>query len=100
MAKPRKRKAYLEEAERCALKLFASYYLETGDDPSSTHLKTAMTKARNYANSAVFTEAQKRLNRPGDWHIRQHPGYNQTIKEIYKEINENVDDFWLRQLDS
>lgn len=99
-----KRKEYMEEAERCALRLFMMYHKENNSAPSDTVIKSAMTKAKNFASAAIYDEARKRLGVNGysSWShpLNSHPDYNDVIEQIFKEIEEDVDNFRLRQHNS
>ncbi len=99
MTKP-KRKEYMEEAERCALRLFMMYHKENNSAPSDSVIKSAMTKAKNFASNAIYQEARKRLGISYDnWRgpLHTHPDFNDVLEQIFKEIDEDVNDFWLRQ---
>lgn len=103
MAKIKKRKEYVEEAERCALRLFAVYFKEHNDEPNDSVIKSAMTKAKNFASSAIYQEARKRLGVSyTNWNapLSKHPDFNNTLEQIFKEIEEDVDNFRLRQYNS
>lgn len=98
----KQRKEYMEEAERCALRLFMMYHKENNSAPSDSVIKSAMTKAKNFASSVIYKEARKRLPDYTIWHGRlsEHPDYDKVIEQIFKEIDEDVNDFWLRQQNS
>lgn len=98
-----KRKAYVEEAERCALRLFMMYHKENNSAPNDSVIKSAMTKAKNFASSTIYQEARKRLGISYDnWQgpLHSHPDFNDVLEQIFKEIDEDVNDFWLRQHNS
>lgn len=96
----KQRKEYMEEAERCALRLFMMYHKENNSAPSDSVIKSAMTKAKNFASNAIYQEARKRLGVSYDnWlgPLHTHPDFNDVLEQIFKEIDEDVNDFWLRQ---
>lgn len=97
----KQRKEYMEEAERCALRLFMMYHKENNSAPSDSVIKSAMTKAKNFASNAIYHEARKRLGIQGysNWShpLHMHPDFNDVLEQIFKEIDEDVNDFWLRQ---
>lgn len=97
----KQRKEYMEEAERCALRLFMMYHKENNSAPSDSVIKSAMTKAKNFASAAIYHEARKRLGNYDVYHgIESHPDFDDVIEQIFKEIDEDVNDFWLRQHNS
>lgn len=90
----------MEEAERCALRLFMMYHKENNSAPSDSVIKSSMTKAKNFASNAIYQEARKRLGISYDnWRgpLHTHPDFNDVLEQIFKEIDEDVNDFWLRQ---
>lgn len=93
----------MEEAERFALRLFMMYHKENNSAPSDSVIKSAMTKAKNFASNAIYQEARKRLGVSYDnWRgpLHTHPDFNDVLEQIFKEIDEDVNDFWLRQHNS
>lgn len=99
----KQRKEYMEEAERCALRLFMMYHKENNSAPSDSVIKSAMTKAKNFASSAIYQEARKRLGVSyTNWSnpLSSHPDYDKVIEQIFKEIEEDVDNFRIRQQNS
>lgn len=99
----KQRKEYMEEAERCALRLFMMYHKENNSAPSDSVIKSSMTKAKNFASNAIYQEARKRLGVSYDnWRgpLHTHPDFNDVLEQIFKEIDEDVNDFWLRQHNS
>lgn len=91
------RKRYMEEAERVMLLMYSVYYNETGQIADNSNLKGAMTRGRNFAQVAIDGEVTKRLGMTNVYKAYKHPSWNQVQAQVFKEIEEDVHGFWLRQ---
>ncbi|AYD80804.1 hypothetical protein KNU12_gp162 [Klebsiella phage KP179] len=91
------RKRYMEEAERVMLLMYSVYYNETGQIADSSKLKGAMTRGRGFAQAAIDKEIISRLGIKYSSKMYLHPGWNQVQAQVFKEIEEDVHGFWLRQ---
>lgn len=97
MTKIKKRKEYMNEAERVALRLMVSYYEEHGSLPNDSVLKSAMTKGRDVARRQIMVETTRRVGGQWDSQTMQNPMFGPTLCGVIKEIKEDVNDFWVRQ---
>lgn len=96
----KQRKEYMNEAERCALQLFVSYYEEHGSLPNDSVLKSAMTKGRDVARRQIMNETIYRVGGQWDSQTMMNPSFGPTLRDVIKEIKEDVNDFWIRQHNS
>lgn len=91
------RKRYMEEAERVMLLMYSVYYNETGQIVDSSKLKGAMTRGRNFTQAAIDGEVMKRLGMTNYVKAVRHPDWKTVQAQVFKEIEEDVHGFWLRQ---
>ncbi|UJP30267.1 hypothetical protein [Klebsiella phage Kpn6N] len=91
------RKRYMEEAERVMLLMYSVYYNETGQIADNSNLKGAMTRGRNFAQAAIDGEVMKRLGMTNYVKAVLHPDWKTVQAQVFKEIEEDVHSFWLRQ---
>lgn len=93
-----KRKEYLIEAEKSMLNMIIAYHADHGKEPDGyPTLKASLTRAYNKLNAYITNEMCKRM---GVKHLTythtQSPEYQQLFTYLLKEIQSDVDDFWVR----
>lgn len=95
-----KRKEYMEEAERAILSMFVSYSKDHNEIPDGIDslFKSALTRARSKVHSSLIKEAAKRLGYNGiDYYkARSHPDFQYVLSNVIKEAEQDVDNFWVR----
>ncbi|ARW58053.1 hypothetical protein [Serratia phage X20] len=93
-----KRKEYLNVSERMMLELIACYYKEMGVMPTDSQIKRICTLGRDKAISMIYSDVHQRIQ--SDQHlynVANHPDFGVGLKDTIKEIESNVQDFWLRR---
>lgn len=93
------RKEYMNEAERCMLRLITAYYKDHGKLPESySVLKSSLTRAYNKVGYEVAVKIRQELGVHTAPYLQDEldrPDYPKAVDKITKEM-ESVDDFWLR----
>ncbi|BBC78132.1 hypothetical protein KNT65_gp084 [Escherichia phage EcS1] len=98
MTKQKKRKEYLNVAERMMLELIVSYYKEMGVMPTDSQLKRTCTIGRDKAISMIYSDVHQRIQSDRHlYHVANHPDFDAGLKDTIKEIESDVQDFWLRR---
>lgn len=95
-----KRKRHMIEAEKFMLLMYSVYYNSTGEIVNTSKIKNAITRARNFALESINNAICSRLEITNNSKARTHPNWNNARAEVFKEIEENVNDFWVRQQNS
>lgn len=93
-----KRKEYLNEAERAMLGIFAAYYKEHGVFPNDSVIKRACTSARNSVGYDINMMTMNKLAKKYKYitQAMHDPDWNNALAETIKDIEDDVQGFWLR----